>query len=191
MSKQAKPAPPSEPLDLHAIYERYGRAVYRRCQFFLHDNDDARDAMHDVFVKASEHRAAFRGASSPLTWLIRITTNHCLNIIRSRGAAWHGAYERTIQADHAARQPHEVERVEREQFIRRVLSQADPQNQAAAIHYWVDGMSQEDAAVACDCSVPTLRKRLRAFVKDAQKELKSLPTPLLPLPAREDKDGHE
>ena len=57
-------------LDIIELYEHYGRAIYRRCQYFLRNDDDARDAMQEVFIKAMAHGDTFRSEASPLTWLV-------------------------------------------------------------------------------------------------------------------------
>lgn len=171
----------SSAADLTQLYERYGRAVYRRCQYFLGQDETARDAMHDVFVKVVERYHEFRGASSALTWLIRISTNHCLNLLRARNAAWHERYHHTVQVDLADRGPAEIEAFERRHLIRRLLATVGEDQQQAAIFYWVDEMNQAEAAAAAGCSVPTLRKRLRGFVSSAERFLGTPPGGLLPL----------
>src|SRR4051812_50160766 len=81
--------------DLRELYTRYGGSVYGRCLFLLKERSKAEDAMQDVFAKALGSArdgsgrvgpAAFRGESSPLTWLMTIATNHCLNLIRAERA---------------------------------------------------------------------------------------------------------
>ena len=62
--------------------------------------------------------------------------------------------------------------MERRDLIWALLPRIDPKARNAAIFYFVDEMTQEDAARAAGCSVPTLRKRLRAFVRAARKQLK-------------------
>jgi RNA polymerase sigma-70 factor (ECF subfamily) len=161
-------------VDVTALYERYGRAVYRRCQYFLRNDADALDAMHDVFVKVVERHSEFRGQSSHLTWMVRIATNHCLNILRARRAGWRDRYEKTVEVDHAGREPHDASRLERRQVVDAVLGKLDRKTQLAAVYYFVDEMTQEDAAVAAGCSVPTLRKRLRSFIKTARREVKRI-----------------
>ena len=67
-----------------------------------------------------------------------------------------------------------LDRAERNELLRAVLERADPKARAAAVYYFVDEMSQEQAAKAAGCSVPTLRKRLRLFIKSARKVLRGI-----------------
>ena len=111
--------------DVKELYERYGRAVYRRCQYFLRNDEDARDAMHEVFVKVVQRYGEFKGESSPLTWLVRIATNHCLNILRSRKARWHDRYEQTVKIESRSR-PDDYGRFERHELVHAILAKVDP-----------------------------------------------------------------
>ena len=72
--------------------------MYGRCQYLLGDRTKAEDAMQDVFAKALGHWHEFRNESSPLTWLVRIATHHCLNVLRAERAPWHKRFERETRA---------------------------------------------------------------------------------------------
>src|SRR5882757_9503804 len=143
---------------LRDLYSRYGGSVYGRCQYLLRDRARAEDAMQDVFAKALVSFSEFRADSSPLTWLTKIATHHCLNLMRADRAPWHRRFQRQEQArpeGHGG--PHLVE--DRE-AVRKLLDKLDPETQAAAIHYYVDEMTLEEIAVQLGRSVPTIRKRL-------------------------------
>ncbi|MEL6545304.1 MAG: sigma-70 family RNA polymerase sigma factor [Myxococcota bacterium] len=157
--------------DVQELYRTYGRAVYRRCLYFLRNEDDARDAMHEVFLKIVERYGEFRGDASPLTWAIRIATNHCLNVIRSRRAGWRDRYERTAVQEADLSQP-DGRHVWKSDLVRELLARVPDDIRAAAIYYFVDEMTQEEAAAACGCSVPTLRKKLRRFIDIARKHIR-------------------
>ncbi|MEO1171996.1 MAG: sigma-70 family RNA polymerase sigma factor [Myxococcota bacterium] len=157
--------------DVRELYERYGRAVYRRCYTFLRNDDDALDAMHEVFVKIVERYADFRGDASPLTWCVRIATNHCLNVLRSRKAAWRDRYQQTASQVADLSQP-DGRAIWKTDLIREVLGRVPRDVQEAAIYYFVDEMTQDEAAHAVGCSVPTLRKKLRRFIDVARKHIR-------------------
>ena len=54
------------------------------CLARLGRRDEADDAAQDVFVKAFQALPNFKGDSSFGTWMVRITDNHCLDILRTR-----------------------------------------------------------------------------------------------------------
>jgi RNA polymerase sigma-70 factor (ECF subfamily) len=53
--------------------------------------------------------------------------------------------------------------LEARDLVRRSLARFDLETQQAVIHYWVDDLTLEEVAVVLERSVPTIRKRLRAF----------------------------
>src|SRR5947207_1288113 len=83
---------------LRELYSKYGGSVFGRCSYLLKDRSRAEDAMQDVFAKALTHVSDFRSESSPLTWLMKIATHHCLNLLRGERALWRRRYQRQEQA---------------------------------------------------------------------------------------------
>lgn len=150
-----------EGLSLEELYRRYGGSVYGRCLYLLKDKARAEDAMQDVFARVLVHKESFRAEASPLTWLMKISTHHCLNVLRGDRAIW----KRIFQADEEARgEAHGGPQVfEARDSIRKALGKFDLETQAAVVHYHVDGMTLEEVAEAIGRSVPTVRKRLEAF----------------------------
>jgi RNA polymerase sigma factor (sigma-70 family) len=147
--------------DLRELYEKYGASVFGRCSYVLRDRNKAEDAMQDVFAKALTHYASFRAEASPLTWLIKIATHHCLNILRAERAGWHDRYQREAKARNAADPGPQV--FEMRELVGKMLALVDSETQAVAIHYHVDEMTLEEVAALLGRSVPTVRKRLSDF----------------------------
>jgi RNA polymerase sigma-70 factor (ECF subfamily) len=154
---------------LRELYEKYGASVFGRCSFVLKDRGKAEDAMQDVFAKALTHYGSFRAESSPLTWLIKIATHHCLNILRAERAGWHKRFERETKARQNTDPGPQV--FEMRELVARMLSLVDQETQAIAIHYHVDEMTLEEVAALLGRSVPTVRKRLQEFATVCGKEL--------------------
>ena len=153
---------------LRELYEKYGAGVFRRCSYILKDRNKAEDAMQDVFAKALTHHAGFRAESSPLTWLIKIATHHCLNILRAERAGWHVRFEREARARQVGEGGPQV--FEMRELVAHMLSLVDQETQAVAIHYHVDEMTLDEVAALLGRSVPTVRKRLQEFAAVCGKE---------------------
>jgi RNA polymerase sigma factor (sigma-70 family) len=147
---------------MRELYLKYGGAVYGRCRYLLKDETKAEDAMQDVFAKALQHQASFRGESSALTWLLKIATHHCLNQLRGEKAGWRRRFERDQRARSAAA-AEGPQALEHRDLVLKLLGRFDLETQAAAIHYHVDEMTLEEVAAVLGRSVPTVRKRLEAF----------------------------
>lgn len=148
---------------LQSLYVKYGSAVHGRCRYLLKDSAQAEDAMQDVFARALVNEASFRAEASPLTWLMKIATHHCLNVIRSAGAAWHDEYA-TMQVVRGEGHGGTTS-LEARDLVRKSLAKFDVETQQAVVHYWVDDLTLEEVAALLDRSVPTIRKRLRTFAE--------------------------
>jgi len=160
---------------LSDLYQRYASRVYQRCRYLLRNDEDARDAMHDVFIKVLDNLDGFRGQASPFTWITRIATNHCLNVLRSRRARWHDELRDLARVAEQTRESEHVT-IERLDLLHALLARCDAKLQELAIYYFVDEMTQDEIAELVGLSVPTLRKRLRHFMRLARRELgKALP----------------
>jgi RNA polymerase sigma-70 factor (ECF subfamily) len=125
--------------------------------------------MQDVFAKALTHYGSFRQEASPLTWLIKIATHHCLNILRAERAGWRARFEREARAKESTEPGPQV--FEMRELVVHMLSLVDQETQAVAIHYHVDEMTLEEVAALLGRSVPTVRKRLSEFAAVCGKEL--------------------
>ena len=154
---------------LRELYAAYGGSVYGRCVYILGDRTKAEDAMQDVFAKALGHWDAFRNEASPLTWLTRIATHHCLNVLRAERAPWHRRFRREARARGEGHGGPQL--FEDRDAARKLLAELDPETQQAAIHYFVDEMTLDEVARALGRSVPTVRKRLAAVAAAAGREL--------------------
>jgi RNA polymerase sigma factor (sigma-70 family) len=161
-------APPREPL--RELYEKYGASVHGRCAYLLRDPSSAEDAMQEVFAKALQSYEGFRAESSPLTWLMKIATHHCLNVLRAERAGWQQRYA-AEERRRGEVQPSRPQAFELREEVRKLLGRFDLETQAAAIHYHVDEMTLEEVATLLGRSVPTIRKRLEDFAAISAREL--------------------
>ncbi len=156
--------------EIAELYRRYGHVVLGRCRYLLSDEESARDATQEVFVKVMRSIEGFRGDSQPSTWLIKIATNHCLNLISQRRAKWRDLFKRYVEHMEAGGFLTGAD-PERARIVRKLLSKFDLETQQVAIFYFVDEMTQEEIGAALGRSLPTVRKRLKKFQRVAQKEL--------------------
>ncbi len=163
---------------LEELYRRHAAAVYARCRYLLREDDAARDATQDVFVRALRALPDLRAAASPTAFLLRAATNHCLNVLRASRAAWREEVARVA----LARNERGIEPDARE-LVRALLGAAPPEAQEVAVLYFVDELTQAEIAVTTGRSVPTVRARLREFLGAARGALaEAMPGIALPDP---------
>lgn len=63
---------------------RYEKTVYNLALRMVGDRDDASDMTQEAFIKAYGSLSSFRGDSKFSVWIYRITTNVCLDFLRSK-----------------------------------------------------------------------------------------------------------
>ena len=150
-------------LDVEAITEKYGPMVLRRCRQLLRDEQDARDACQDVFVRVIEHRRRL-DARYPSSLLYRIATNVCLNRIRDRRRA---AASPTITVGEDER-IHEIACAEAphgnsdaRMLLDWLFDRHPESSRTIALLHYVDGLTLEQVAAEIGLSVSGVRKRLR------------------------------
>ena len=156
---------------LRELYLAHGGSVYGRCRYLLKDDAKAEDAAQEVFARALAHAEGLRAEVSPLAWLMKIATHHCLNQLRSERAPWRRWFERDARARPEGDPGAEV--FETRALVRSLLSRVDVETQTAVVHYWVDGMTLQEVAVLLGRSVPTVRKRLERFAALTNEELRA------------------
>jgi RNA polymerase sigma-70 factor (ECF subfamily) len=123
----------------------------------LGDENAARDAAHDVFVKVLSAFAAFRNEASPVTWLYRATTNHCLNVLRSK---LRRPEQQQEEEDATAEESLSVtDRL----TLTTVLGRVPEHLREIAVYYYLDQMSHEEIAGLMGLSRRTVGNRLVEF----------------------------
>lgn len=66
------------------LVQRYQRGILRFCRGMLGNGPDAEDAVQDVLVTAWRRLPTLRAAEAVSTWLYRIASHRCIDIIRKR-----------------------------------------------------------------------------------------------------------
>ncbi len=159
--------------DVEELYRTYGSLVLRRARRILGSEEQARDAMQDVFVKVIKSYDAFRGQASPASWLYRITTNLCINRIRD------ASRQRSIlKAGHNPNPPLFLSIADQRIDLFRALEHVPPQLSEVALYYYGDEMDQQEIANLLGMARRTVSYRLEQFRQEAQKILR-LTEPLL------------
>ena len=130
-----------------AAVERYQDMVYRVALHVLASPQDADDAVQEVFLKLYTAQKPFQGEEHLRRWLLRVTVNHCRDVLRS---PW-----RKRRASLAELPPPPV------------FQQAEPEAPAnvQAILEWINGDLSERYPAASDAaSMEPDRGALRALV---------------------------
>lgn len=145
------------PLDVEALYRRYGLMVLCRCRSLVGE-DEAEDAMQDVFVQVVRHGHRLHDGA-PSSLLLRIATRVCLNRLRTRRR-----HPEDRDPDLLARiacAPDERGMARR--VLDRVFADEPESTRVLAVLHLVDGFTLQEVADQVGLSVSGVRKRLRTL----------------------------
>ena len=142
-------------------FNRYGPVVYRRARSILHNDEEAKDIMQQVFIKILSDGPKPKGEVAP--WLSRVTINMCLNRIRDskRRQELRQMHIRPDEAAVSAAPEHRV-------LVRALLGEADERCARAAVCVYIDEMSHSETAKLLGVSKRTVGGLLARFQKFAE-----------------------
>lgn len=99
------------------LYSLYSKAMYNICLRMLIQEDKAKDALQDSFIKVFQHIINYKHESSIGAWIKRIVINKCLDEIKKekRGMI---IYQEEIQEDNADQeysddQEYQIEKIQK------------------------------------------------------------------------------
>jgi RNA polymerase sigma-70 factor (ECF subfamily) len=147
-------------MTVEQMYAKFGPAIYARCKRLLKNDAAAEDATQDVFMKVLRHAESAPSAEAVMPWIHRITTNHCLNVLRD--AKRHATPVETL--------PEQVDdefedSVVTRNFADHVLRSTPEHVRAPAMLYHGRGIEQSKVAEELGVSRRTVLYRLAEFTR--------------------------
>jgi RNA polymerase sigma-70 factor, ECF subfamily len=139
------------------LVRRHQDRVYRVAWRLLGDEREAEDAAQDAFLQAWRSLESFRGESAFGTWLYRIVSNRCLNMLRARRPV------QELPADRQSDAPSiEVTVEARLQLddVRRAIATLTPEQRIPLVLRELEHCSYEELAGILDVSVSAVKSRL-------------------------------
>ncbi len=153
--------------EVQVLFSRYRRLVFRRARFLLGHREDAEEATQDIFLRVWQYAETFEHRSQILTWLMRITTNFCLNTQRNRRVR-RDLWKRYLQVQMEIRQ---VPSPDARLLVKAALAQVDEVCVDAVLSVLVGGMTHGEAAELLGVSRQTVAHLLERFRKSATRLL--------------------
>jgi RNA polymerase sigma-70 factor, ECF subfamily len=153
-----------------ALVDKYGREIYNLGLRILRQQQDAEDIVQETFLSVIEHLVDFREESKFRTWLVRIATNHSLNVLRKRRGittvpAEGGADDEPLPHPEFIApwkyNPEEIaDRTETREVVEKALGHLDEKHLPVFVLRDLEGLSTEETAEALGLSEANVRVRL-------------------------------
>ncbi len=154
----------------HQLVRKYQQKVYAIAYGIIHNREDALDIAQEVFIKIYKKLRSFRGSSAFYTWLYRITVNLSIDYQRKKKAIVSVDYSDEI-LDDSIREDRKnksieyspIEVLKKKELNRIILDAIDklPEEQKAVLMLReLEGLSYEEIAKVCKCSLGTVMSRL-------------------------------
>lgn len=130
-------------------------SLLRLCYAFLHDEEQAKDAVQETFLKAYRNMDQFDKKSAEKTWLNRIAINVCKDMHRS---GWFLHMDRRVTPDMLP----ETEAQTEEEFdcLTAAIMDLPVRQREAALLCWLQGMTYSEAGEALGITHQAVSKRL-------------------------------
>ena len=139
------------------IVRRHEAGVYRVALRMMGSRADAQDVTQETFMRAWRSLARFRSDSAVSTWLYRIVTRRCLDVLASRRST--ELLDDDVQT--IATDPSEsTEQRERLRAVTRAIAMLPAEQRAALVLREFESLSYQEVAHVLGTSVAAVKGRI-------------------------------
>ncbi|WP_338682201.1 sigma-70 family RNA polymerase sigma factor [Streptomyces acidiscabies] len=143
------------------LVQRHAPSLTRLATRLLGTGTEAEDAVQDAFLSAWRRLPEFQGRSSFGTWIYRIVTNRCLNVLRSRRPTASLEEAKDVAAAEYSTSPARItEGRSAVRELREALDLLTAEQRACWVLRELDGRSYEFVAEAVGISEEAVRARV-------------------------------
>lgn len=136
--------------------------VYTLCRRMCGNEDDALEASQDAFLAAWRGLPSFRGDAAFSTWLYRLASNACIDVLRRRreSLSLDDADLALNPADPSPTPEQAAERAETRALVREGLAQLPEDYRQALVLRELQGMSYAEIADSLGVELGTVKSRI-------------------------------
>ncbi len=152
-----------------ALVTEHEKKVYNLALRMVGNEEDARDMSQEAFIKAYNSLESFRGDSKFSVWLYRLTSNLCIDFLRSRGRRQTLSLTAEDDGNDAAQldipddrfSPERAfERQETRASVKRGLDTLTPEYRQILLLREMGGLSYEEIGKALGLEAGTVKSRI-------------------------------
>ncbi|MBK6324391.1 MAG: sigma-70 family RNA polymerase sigma factor [Chloroflexi bacterium] len=147
------------------LIEAYQTPVYNLAYRMLNNAGEAEEAAQEAFIRAYTRLDSYDPAHKFSTWMLSITSNYCIDIIRKRRALLLSIDEPlpphpALMSDNSKGPEAQVVMNEQQEMVQALLSELpEDYRETVVLRYWYD-LSYEEIAEMMDTTVSAIKSRL-------------------------------
>jgi RNA polymerase sigma-70 factor (ECF subfamily) len=139
------------------LFQKHQKSIFNLCYRMLGNYEEAEDTAQEIFIKAYENLIKFRGDSSFKTWIYRIATTTCIDVLRKRKSLWN--YLTKLMDYKSVNTERENDHLEKE-WIQEVLKTLPPNQRLLLVLRYIQGFSNVEIGKILNCSEDSLKVKL-------------------------------
>ena len=148
-----------------ALVRLYEKKIYTLCRRMCGNDEDAQEAAQDAFLSLWRSAKSFRGDASLSTWLYRLATNACIDLLRRNKRGGERVSlddeETSLELVDAAPLPEQaLERKETQRLINEALAALPEEYRAILLLREAEGLSYAEIADAMHMELGTVKSRI-------------------------------
>ncbi len=160
-------------LDLTEVCRQFGSGILRRSRAILRDATEAEDATQEVLLAVMQKGQQFRGDAELGAWIYKLTTNLCLNRLRTRKRQSQREQSPEVASWLVVGVATPFERLSSRSDLEALLASFDELGQQIFVYAFLDGLTQEEIAQTTGKSRRTVGKRLKELEAQLLEQLGS------------------
>lgn len=155
--------------DFHAfemLYDRYTSKVLKRCYFICLNREASHDLNQEIWLKVFLQLHTFKKQAAFSSWLYRLTTNHCLNYIKTKG---HTQQSHEDPTSLEASQEDPTSRID----VYHLLQKLSIEDRTILAMKFMGEYTYEEIATICKIGLSATKMRISRLIVKLREELQS------------------
>jgi len=147
------------------LIEAYQGPVYNLAYRMLNNSGEAEEAAQEAFIRAYTRLESYNPAHKFSTWMLSITSNYCIDLIRKRRALLLSIDEPlpahpALQSEKSKGPESQMVTNEQQEMVQGLLQELpEDYRQAVVLRYWYE-MSYDEIAEVMNTTVSAIKSRL-------------------------------
>jgi RNA polymerase sigma-70 factor (ECF subfamily) len=137
------------------LFQRHYTMIFNLSLRMLGNYEEAEDTTQDIFIKAYKHLNKFKGESSFKTWIYKIGSTSCIDVIRKKKSLWNYLLKLTEAKD--LQHNHDFED---KTWVQDVLNKLPAQQRLLLIMKYIQDFSNKEIAEVMNSTEGSIKVQL-------------------------------